>query len=162
MNAGCGNVRATTVYENFMKIRPQILLASLFTCLAACAVVHTPPGTSVEVALAKRPDVVRLPATPTPKPVLMVAAKMPAGGAATAPQQSEQVADAFSRGDFCMKAGKDAEAIVAFREAVKADPNFTDAWTNLAILYEKQGQEKLAMEAFRKSKKNADRTPRAM
>ena len=54
-----------------------------------------------------------------------------------------------------MKAGKDEEAIAAFREAVQIDPNFTEAWGNLAILFEKAGQEKLAMEAFRKSKKIA-------
>ena len=69
--------------------------------------------------------------------------------------KTDRVADAFSRGEFCMKAGKDEEAIAAFREAVQIDPNFTEAWGNLAILFEKAGQEKLAMEAFRKSKKIA-------
>jgi Tfp pilus assembly protein PilF len=51
-----------------------------------------------------------------------------------------------------MKDGKDAEAIEAFEETVKLDPNFRDAWQWLAILYEKTGQEKKAIEAFRKSK----------
>ncbi len=71
------------------------------------------------------------------------------------PDKAQMVADAFSRGDFCMKTGKDAEAIAAFKEAVKIDPKFTEAWGDLAILYEKAGQESAAMDAFRKSKKIA-------
>jgi Tfp pilus assembly protein PilF len=51
-----------------------------------------------------------------------------------------------------MQAGKDPEAIAAFREVVKLDPKFTQAWTHLAALYERGGQEKLALEAFRKAK----------
>ena len=47
------------------------------------------------------------------------------------------------------------EAIKAFEEAVKADPKFTEAWQNLAVLYEKVGDEKKAVEAFRRSKKIA-------
>ena len=39
-----------------------ILPLALGTALIACT--HTPPGTSVEIALAKRAELVRLPATP--------------------------------------------------------------------------------------------------
>ena len=67
----------------------------------------------------------------------------------------ERVAEAFSRGQFCMQAGKDAEAIAAFEEAVKIDPSFNEAWQHLAILYEKTGQEKKALEAFRHARKVA-------
>jgi Tfp pilus assembly protein PilF len=38
---------------------------------------------------------------------------------------------------------------------VKLDPGFTDAWNNLALLYEKTGHEKKAIEAFKKAKKIA-------
>ncbi len=122
-----------------------------FVLLAAAAVVagctHTPPGTSVEVALARRPEVVRYPATPTP-----VMVQKASGPTTVQLDRSELVADAYSRGEFCMTAGKDAEAIAAFREAVKIDPSFSDAWGKLAVLYEKTGQDKLALEAFKKSK----------
>jgi tetratricopeptide (TPR) repeat protein len=125
----------------------------LFLALAgfvAGACVHTPPGTSVEVALAKKPQILRTPATPAP----LVAKNVQAShdGQNLPEAKTEKVADAFSRGDFCMKAGKDEEAIAAFREAVKLNPKFVEAWSDLAILYEKQGQENLAMDAFRKSK----------
>jgi Tfp pilus assembly protein PilF len=56
---------------------------------------------------------------------------------------------------FCLQAGRDMEAIEAFQEVVKLDPGFTDAWNNLALLYEKTGHEKKAIEAFKKAKKIA-------
>ena len=118
--------------------------------LGGC-VVHPPPGTSVEVALAKKAELVRLPAPPR-SAGLHVAAVEP-----ELPSNSkvDRVAEAYTRGQFCMEAGKDEEAIAAFEEAVKIDPTFTDAWSKLAMLYEKLGQEKKALEAFRKSKKVA-------
>jgi Flp pilus assembly protein TadD len=135
-----------------------VLLAAGF---AAGGCVHTPPGTSVEVALAKKPEVVRL---PTP-PALAAAPQAPRSGSAARnpavepdlPKQDKTmlVADAFSRGQFCMKAGKDEEAISAFREVVKIDPTFMEGWQNLAMLYEQTGQEDKALEAFRKAKKIA-------
>ena len=54
-----------------------------------------------------------------------------------------------------MNAGKDDEAIAAFLEAVKIDPTFAEAWQRLAALYEKKGDNKRAIDAFRKSKKIA-------
>ena len=68
---------------------------------------------------------------------------------------SSRVAEAFSRGEFCMNTGKDDEAVAAFQEAVKIDPSFTEAWQRLAIIYEKKGDTKKAIEAFRRSKKIA-------
>jgi tetratricopeptide (TPR) repeat protein len=117
--------------------------------MAAC--VHTPPGTSVEVALAKRPEVVRYPQPEIPK--IAAASSSSSGGALpAAPDKTELVADAYSRGEFCMKTGKSQEAIEAFREAVKIDPKFSAAWGMLAQLYEQEGQEQAAVEAFRKAK----------
>lgn len=134
-------------------------LLLIVASFAAGACVHTPPGTPVEIALAKKPELVRLPAPP-------IVASTPSGGAPAArnpavepdlPSQDKTmlVADAYSRGQFCMKAGKDAEAIDAFREVVKIDPTFTEGWQNLAMLYEQTGQGDKAMEAFRKAKKIA-------
>ncbi len=122
---------------------------------------HVPPGESVEVALAKKAELIRMPAPP--------ASAMTATGAAGAsgvhvpavepelPGTStmERVAEAYSRGEFCLGAGKDDEAIAAFEEAVKIDPAFTEAWQQLAMLYEKKGSSKKAIEAFRRSKKIA-------
>src|SRR4051794_37088024 len=86
-------------------------------CAAAGACVHTPPGTSVELALAQRPEVISVP----PPPQAIVAAHPNKSRESAMPVQdkTDRVADAFSRGEFCMKAGKDEEAIVAFREAVQ-------------------------------------------
>ena len=67
----------------------------------------------------------------------------------------ERGTEAYTRGQFCMQAGKDEEAITAFEGAAKIDPAFSDGWNNLAMLYEKTGNEKKALEAFRRSKKVA-------
>lgn len=124
-------------------------LAVLATSLAAC--VHTPPGTSVNVALAKRAELVRAVEPPMPPPgtLPMIEPELPQNGL------TERVAEAFSRGQFCMQAGKDTEAIAAFEEAVRIDPGFTEAWHHLAILYAKIGNEKKALEAFHRAKKVA-------
>lgn len=134
----------------------SVLLAASFA-VGGC--VHTPPGTSVEVALAKKPELVRLPAPPAVASAVRGAAPA-ARNPAVEPDLPSQdktmlVADAFSRGQFCMKAGKDAEAIDAFREVVTIDPTFVEGWQNLAMLYEQTGQGDKAMEAFRRAKKVA-------
>ena len=129
-------------------MKPLRFFLPAILALAAC--VHTPAGTSVNVALAKKAELVRMPATAT-------AAGRSAIIEPELPRNStmERVAEAFSRGQFCMQAGKDAEAIAAFEEAVKIDPGFTEAWRHLAILYEKTGEEKKALEAFRRARKVA-------
>jgi Flp pilus assembly protein TadD len=138
-----------------MILPAKLCVGFVGTALALSACVHTPPGTSVEVALAKKPELVRLPQAPqlAAKPD---APKMPAvEPTLPADNKTEKIAEAYTRGGFCMEAGKDQEAIAAFQEAVTLDPTFTDAWQNLALLYEKTGDQKRAVEAFRKSKKIA-------
>jgi len=126
------------------------------------AVVHTPPGTAVDLALARKPELVRMPLSPAAASVR--AADAPAAGVAKVPavepdlprdESVGRVADAYSRGNFCMQAGNDADAITAFEETVKLDPTFTEAWQNLAALYEKRGDEKKAVEAYKRAKKLA-------
>ena len=133
-------------------MKPHRFLPLAIVVLAAC--VHTAPGTSVKVALAKKAELVRMPG---PLPGSVAAAGRSAIIEPELPGNStmERVAEAFSRGQFCMQAGKDAEAIAAFEEAVKIDPSFNEAWQHLAILYEKTGQEKKALEAFRRARKVA-------
>ncbi|HEV7402737.1 MAG TPA: tetratricopeptide repeat protein [Chthoniobacteraceae bacterium] len=129
------------------------LLALSSVAWAAC--VHTPPGTNVNVEIERRAEAARLAANPpTPAPV----APAPSSAATGLPQKppepdkTELVAEAYQRGEFCAKAGKDEEAIAAFKEAVKIDPTFVDAWTYLAALYEKAGNEKESMNAFKHAK----------
>lgn len=127
------------------------LLALASLTWAACE--HSPPGTHVDIAYAKRPVVVRLPATPVPLSKPAPSPSLPNSEPSLAVEsKTEQVAEAYSRGEFCAKAGKDAEAIAAFKEAVKLDPTFVDAWNYLATLYEKAGNEKEAMNAFKHAK----------
>lgn len=133
---------------------------------AGCASVshsftHTPPGTSVEIALAKKPELIKLP-TPELAPV---SAPAPARATADVPAVeppmperdlvTEKVGEAYSRGIFLLQTEQDADAIGAFEEAVKIDPTFTDAWEKLASLYEKNGDSKKALECFKKAKKVA-------
>lgn len=125
--------------------------------LAGCSLTHTPPGTSVELVLAKKGELVKLPA-PTPAPGQSLSGGAGAQVPAVEPPMPEKnsvvekVADAYSRGIFCLEAGNDPEALVAFEEAVHLDPTFASAWENLALIYEKQGDSKKALEAFKKAK----------
>lgn len=101
--------------------------------------------------LAKKAELVRLPAPAQPTPGSVPAVEPPLPGNS----KVERVAEAYSRGEFCVGAGKDDEAIAAFEEVVKIDPTFTEAWQHLAMLYEKKGNPKKAMAAFKRSKKIA-------
>jgi tetratricopeptide (TPR) repeat protein len=130
-------------------------LAAAALALGACGHVemtHVAPGQSLGVALAKKPALVRL---PNPPPgVVTQQARTPNSGLAQSDNVA-RVAEVYSRGEFCMNTGKDDEAIAAFEEVVKIDPTFTDAWQRLAALYEKKGDNKKAIEAFRRAKKIA-------
>jgi len=135
----------------------QLSPKNLFSGIA-----HTPPGTAVDVALARKPELVRMPLSPAAASERAAAVAAPGGAGAPAAEPDlprddsvGRVADAYSRGNFCMQAGNDADAITAFEEAVKIDPTFTEAWQNLAALYEKRGDEKKAVEAYRRAKKLA-------
>jgi Flp pilus assembly protein TadD len=125
-------------------------------------VVHTPPGTAVDVALARKPELVRMPLSPAAAAARATDVAAPSVSKVPSvepdlPKDDSvgRVADAYSRGNFCMQAGNDADAITAFEETVKLDPTFTEAWQNLAALYEKRGEEKKAVEAYRRAKKLA-------
>jgi tetratricopeptide (TPR) repeat protein len=132
------------------------VMCRLALCAAALAVgscVHTPAGTSVEIALAKKASLVRLPTAPevaqTPGATAMppVEPELP-----MIDDRIEAVADAYTRGKFAMADGKDTDAITAFEETVRIDPSHHEAWQNLALLYEKTGASKKAVAAFRKAK----------
>ena len=138
---------------------PSLAVTALL--LGACAhvphleVTHVPPGQSLNVAMAKKPEVLRLPAPP--QPVVVAATGQVPAVEPDLPKSDNisRAAEAYSRGEFCMNAGNDEEAIVAFQEVVKIDPTFTEAWQHLAALYEKNGDNKKAIEAFRRAKKIA-------
>lgn len=142
--------------KTLLTAAPLLAISGVALLLSGCAsmkVTHVPPGESLNVALAKKPDLVRLPA-PEPSNIA------PAAYGAVEPELPgnsvvERVAEAYSRGEFCVSAGKDDEAISAFEEVVKIDPTFTEGWQHLAMLYEKKGNSKKAMEAFRHAKKVA-------
>jgi len=135
-----------------------VAVASAALAFGACGhveVTHVPPGQSMGVALAKKPELVRLPGPP-PGAVAPQTTQDPRLNTGMAEgDKLAHVAEAFSRGQFCMNAGKDDEAIAAFQDVVKSDPSFTEAWQYLATLYEKKGDNKKAIEAFRRAKKIA-------
>ena len=87
------------------------------------------------------------PLTPPPLPDINPLPSLPDTG-----DTASKVADAYTHGSFAMQAGQNAEAIASLEEAVKLDPNFTDAWTKLVKLYERTGNTKKAAEAFKKLK----------
>jgi tetratricopeptide (TPR) repeat protein len=67
-------------------------------------------------------------------------------------QQNQKATDAYTLGNLCMQQGHYPEAIKAYQDALKANPSLADAWSKLAIAYQNLGQDKKAMEAFKKYK----------
>ena len=127
----------------------EAFLTSVLVTMPGC--VHTPPGTSVEVALAKKAELIRLPtqsaATASGHKVRPAAPELP-----DLDDRIEAVAEAYTRGKFALSSGHNDEAIAAFEDTVRLDPTHAEAWQNLALLYERTGSEKKALAAFRKSK----------
>jgi len=135
-----------------MKIRTAL---SVFPALAAgaflsgCAYIqHVPPGQSLSEAMAKKAQLVALPAPP-PQPASAATAVAPADAAQMPVPQTEKVADAFTLGNLCLQQGRYKDAINAYQNALKADPTFAEAWNNLALAYQNSGQDEKAMEAFK-------------
>ena len=143
-------------------------------CFAACSGIeyaHVRPGhpartaTPAQNAQPGSPENLPTPETQTaavhPNPALPPVdglPTLPTNGAGKPKDNavSENVADAYTRGTFAMQAGQNAEAVSAFEEAVKLDPDFTDAWGKLAILYQKDGNVAKATDAFKKAKRLGD------
>jgi hypothetical protein len=156
----------------------EFLVAGILALgLAGCSsmqITHVPPGQSARASLAARnapaPSSSELPAPaniPAPNPaggpnsappVQEALPALPVGpaGAPASSKVADQTADSYTRGSFAMQTGQDAEAIQAFEETVKLDPDFTDAWGKLAILYKRNGDSNKATEAFKKAKRLGD------
>lgn len=157
--------------------RPFLFPVAAFAALhlAACSgvkVTHVPPGKSASAAIAERDTAPQAIAATPPSGTMPIAAgatppgnvpeqplpQLPSGevNVPTGSGNSDKVAEAYSRGTFAMQAGQGAEAIKALEETVKLDPDFTDAWGKLAILYQKDGESLKATEAFKKAKRLGD------
>ena len=146
------------------------LAASCFTACSGVKVTHVAPGKSASALLAERKRAAQSPAGAMQPGGLRVAATAPGqlppeslpvlpSGEVNIPGSNgagDGVADAYSRGTFAMQAGQTAEAITALEQTVKLDPDFTDAWGKLAILYQKTGNSAKATEAFKKAKRLGD------
>lgn len=150
----------------------QVLTAGIAVIhLASCSgvqVTHVKPGQSARAHLAELERAKQAPAAVPPIPDAAVAGAPQLPPEMLPPLPSGQVnipaeggsggalADSFSRGTFAMQAGQTTEAISAFEETVKLDPDFTDAWGKLAILYQKNGETAKALEAYKKAKRQGD------
>lgn len=140
--------------------------------LSACSgvkVTHVAPGKSARAMLAQnqkpqgpavgpemadlKPGIAAMPGHLPPEAL----PPLPSGQAGIPSVNGESgIADSYSRGTFAMQAGQTAEAITALEQTVKLDPDFTDAWGKLAILYQKKGDGVKATEAFKKAKRLGD------
>ena len=136
--------------------RPIAGAAALF--LSGCsAVVHTPAHTSVELALAKRPDVIRMADTVKAEPRLTgyrLAHVPPVEPELPTNDRVEAVAESFTRGKEALEAGKHEEAIHEFSEATKLDPEFSEAWEYLAQAHEAAGESEKAKAAYQHAKEH--------
>ena len=146
------------------------LAAFHFTACSGVQVTHVTPGKSASAMLAERNRAAQSPADAMAPGAMPVAANAPGhlppealpplpSGEVKIPGSNgagDGVADAYSRGTFAMQAGQTAEAIEALEKTVKLDPDFTDAWGKLAILYQKSGNSAKATDAFKKAKRLGD------
>ncbi|MEO6784830.1 MAG: tetratricopeptide repeat protein [Chthoniobacteraceae bacterium] len=146
------------------------LAALHFTACSDVKITHVAPGKSVAAAIAERGRAKEMPADASAPGAIPVAATKPGQFPAESlpPLPSGEVkipggtgaeggvADAYSRGTFAMQTGQTAEAIAAFEQTVKLDPDFTDAWGKLAILYQKTGSSAKATDAFKRAKRLGD------
>ena len=146
------------------------LVALHFTACSGVKVTHVAPGKSASALLAERNRPAQMPANAIAPGGMRVAATSPGqlppeflpplpSGEVKIPGSNgagDGVAEAYSRGTFAMQAGQNAEAITALEQAVKLDPDFTDAWGKLAILYQKTGNSAKATDAFKKAKRLGD------
>lgn len=117
--------------------------------------VHTPPHSSVELVLAKRPEVIQMADTLKAEPRLTgyrSADLPPVEPALPTNDRVEAVAVSFTRGKEALEAGKSEEAINAFQDATKLDPEFADAWEYLAQAHEAAGQIEQAKAAYQQAK----------
>jgi Flp pilus assembly protein TadD len=141
-----------------------LLVAIAASFVASCAAVHrVPPGQAVAFAMAKKADLVTMPPQTRPAASAPSATRAgaDAGGAAAAHPEPElptlssdveKVADSFTLGNLHMEQGQYADAITAYQQALKVNPNFAEAWSKLAVAYQNAGQDKKALEAYRKYK----------
>jgi thioredoxin-like negative regulator of GroEL len=146
------------------------LVALHFTACSDVKITHVAPGKSAAAALADRERAKEMPADVVAPDAMPIAATAPGqipsealpplpSGKVNVPSGNGSggaVADAYSRGTFAMQAGQNAEAVAALEETVKLDPDFTDAWGKLAILYQKTGDSAKATDAFKKAKRLGD------
>ena len=141
-------------YRNKMAFYRPFLGAALVLC-GCNAIVHTPPHTSVELVLAKKPEVVRMASTVKAEPRLTgyrLTQVPPVEPELPTNDRVEAVAESFTRGKEALEAGKNEEAIKAFEEATKLDPEFADAWEYLAQAHEAAGQTEKAKTAYQQAK----------
>jgi Tfp pilus assembly protein PilF len=72
-------------------------------------------------------------------------------------QKKEEVQRAaeqsYEAGLQFIRESRDADAIKAFRQAVKLAPDSADAWLRLAYLCEKEGKTEEALRAFKEAKR---------
>jgi len=136
------------------------LVAALSLCGCGAQFTHVKPGESAYLSLAPKPSIVggteplsAVGAGPASRlaggrgPVIELHPPLPSRSGAPGP------ADIFGTGDFAMQTGQDREAIAAFEDLVRRQPQAGDAWTKLAVLYERVGDTKSAIRAFKEAKK---------
>jgi hypothetical protein len=157
--------------EQLMNVRyPLSILAAASSVLtgAGCGnaqFTHVKPGQSARMAvliqtapIAQQRKLLAKPGSPTRKSpehyaeIEALALDVPAPGLPDANPPVAQAAELFARSGTAVRAGQTGEAILALEEAVHIDPAFTDAWSQLANLYQNAGQAAKANEASKKAR----------
>jgi tetratricopeptide (TPR) repeat protein len=142
--------------------------ASFVLTIGGCGNVqftHVKPGQSARMAVliqtapvAKQRELLAKAGIPTGKSsghyaaIEALALDVPAPGLPDVNPPDAQAAELYARSGTAVQAGQTGEAILALEEAVHIDPTFTDAWSQLANLYQNAGQGTKANEASKKAR----------
>jgi tetratricopeptide (TPR) repeat protein len=79
------------------------------------------------------------------------AAGAPERPSTTGAEKRENANMHFEEGLKLQKAGNYKEASIIYEKAVRADPEYAEAWSNLGFTYRKQGYYDKAVEAYKKA-----------
>jgi tetratricopeptide (TPR) repeat protein len=126
-------------------MRPQLLLAITLLSLSGAACHRQKVAPPVVVA--------ETPPQPTPEEIAARIARRKKAEAARLAKIRSQAREALERGREQLREEKNSEALQAFNEAVKLDRESVDAWLRIAYVYEQEGDELHAAEAFEEVKR---------
>jgi tetratricopeptide (TPR) repeat protein len=135
-----------------MKSAPCAVLTAVLFGGCSAQFTHVQPGQSAMFARAQKAEFVAGVKPQYDAAQYAVTGMSPVEPSLPVANQADTVNDYYALGTFCLQQERNKEAAAAFQKAVELDPTYADAWNNLAICYQNEGDSAKALEAFKKYK----------